>query len=203
MVLTSDGLDLETLANMGITQDRGGRLRIGHDFAKQMGLGGGRWLKKEEEAVVPAAVNGYKALPQLVKDGRVYNAIERFHLAAAAGIFEAPDLSEHYAQMQAELEEKLGAAKLKHASDGLPQRSVLALYWQQNLQLADKGHAPMTTVQFAEGLVDYVRQHLNGAETVARSLRPKLEAAGNINVVSGNGSYGTEHEQVRGAAARA
>lgn len=93
----------------------------------------------------------------------------------------------------------------------------------------------MTTVQFAEGLVDYVRQHLNGAETVARSLidgskaelssdpeaalnaaveascilamvaavRPKLEAAGNINAVSGNGSYGTEHEQVRGAAARA
>ncbi|MBI2176508.1 hypothetical protein HYU40_04170 [Candidatus Woesearchaeota archaeon] len=69
----------------------------------------------------------------------------------------------------------------------------------------------MTTVQFAEGLVDYVRPEaaLNAAVeascilAMVAAVRPKLEAAGNINAVSGNGSYGTEHEQVRGAAARA
>ncbi len=169
--------DLETLANLGVTTDRSGRLRIGHDFAKQMGLGGGRWLKREEEVKVPDAVKGYHALPGLIKEGNSYSTIERFHLAAAAGVHGVKELSEDYAKTQAGLEERLEAAKPKHASDGLPQRSVLAAYWNQNNELALKGHAPMTPKQFAEGSVGYVEQYLNDAELIAKRFieRSKTE----------------------------
>ncbi len=171
MVLTKQNFgetDLETLANLGITADRSGRLRIGHDVAKEMGLGGGRWLKRGEDAKVPDAIRGYGALPQLIREGVMYNAIELFHLAAAAGVNGVKDLSESYAKMQAGLDERLDAARLRHASDGLPQRSVLALYWQSNQELVGKGHAPMTPNQFVEGLAGYVEQYVRDAELTAK-----------------------------------
>ncbi|MBI3036680.1 hypothetical protein HYY73_02905 [Candidatus Woesearchaeota archaeon] len=169
--------DLETLANMGVTTDRSGRLRIGHAVAKEMGLGGGRWLKREEEAKVPAAVKGYKALPAgLISEGSPYNTIERFHLAAAAGVHGVKDLSEDYAKTQAGLEERLEAAKPKHASDGLPQRSVLAAYWQLNQEQTEKGYAPLTPRQFIEWSVDFVGQYLKDAELVVKRFIEKSKA---------------------------
>lgn len=173
MVLTENQFgqsDLETLAQMGVTTDRSGRLRIGHAVAKEMGLGGGRWLKREEEAKVSDSIKGYHALPDLIKAGSAYSTIERFHLAAVAGANGVPDLTEAYAQMQACLEERLEATKVRHASDGLPQRTVLAAYWKQNKELEGKGYAPLTTRQFVDGLVDHVEQYLRDAEIKAKQL---------------------------------
>ncbi|MBI2144324.1 hypothetical protein HYU17_04215 [Candidatus Woesearchaeota archaeon] len=170
MVLSADGLDLETLANMGITKDRGGRLRIGHDVAREMGLGGGRWLKKEEEAKVPDAIKGYGALPEELRAGNTYSTIERFHFAAEAGRNGVPVSGQAFEPHQHSLEGKLDAAKVRTASDGLPQRSVLAAYWNHNGEQAGKGYAPVTTKQFIEGLVAGVEQQLKNLEGEAIRL---------------------------------
>lgn len=167
-MLNANGFDLETLANMGITKDRGGRLRIGHDVAKEMGLGGGRWLKKAEEAMVPAAVKGYSILLEELKAGNTYSTIERFHFAAEAGANGIPVSGQVFESYQRSLEGKLDAAKVINVSDGLPQRSVLAAYWNHNEDQAKKGYAPVTTKQFIEGLVAGVEEQLknSGTETI-------------------------------------
>ncbi len=165
-MLSADGLNLEKLANMGITKDRGGRLRIGHDVAKEMGLGGGRWLKKEEESNVPAAIKGYGALPEELRTGNTYSTIERFHFAAAAenGV---PISSQMFEPHQRFLEDELDAAKLRiNSCDGLPQRSALAAYWRHNERQAEKGYAPATTKQFIESLVTGIEQKLKDLEGV-------------------------------------
>lgn len=173
--------DLETLANMGITADRSGRLRIGHAVAKEMGLGGGRWLKREEDAKVPAAVKGYNNpdLPESIKTSGTYSTLEIFHLAAEAanGV---PDLSSPYAELHQSLEEQLGISRKGIASDGadgLPTRSILADYWQHNQRQVSKGYSPDTPQQFIDGLVDSVERTLVQAENTARKF---------VDIVKGN-----------------
>ncbi len=174
MVLKAEnfgGTDLETLANMGITTDKSGRLRIGHAVAKEMGLGGGRWLKSTEDEKVPSAIKGYNNpnFPDGIRIGRAYSTIERFHLAAEAanGV---PDFSEQYVAIHGNLEEQLDAARKGITADGVPTRPVLAAYWEHNQQQSNKGYAPDTPKQFVEGLVAHVEDVLTQSEASSRKL---------------------------------
>lgn len=141
MTLTASGLDLETLANMGITQDSaGGHFRIGHDDAVTLGIGGGRWLKNEEKAMLPFAVKGYGALPDGLKDG-TYTRSEMFRLAAEAGTNSLPAYGD-------ELTDILDAMAKTDGHNGL-----LIAYWKHNQGKGMQGYSAETPAQFIEQAV--------------------------------------------------
>ncbi len=112
--------ELETLvAQMGITTDRLGRLRIVTRTGTQKR--GTRWLSKEEQALIPAAVQGYASLPIGIQRGGEYSPAEVLRLAAAAtdaaakyghiGVSVEPEgSSQEFSWLKASLEELLDIA---------------------------------------------------------------------------------------------
>lgn len=157
---------LETLANLGIVPDNGvkQKLRIGRQMAKQMGLGGGRWLNIEEDSKVKDAIAGYVALPEEMKAQDAYSPLDYFHLSAAAGQFGVQEPTRDYAALQAGLEERLGAANFRITGNGRPPQKIRDMYFDYNVEQEAKGHAPATTKQFIETLVD-------GVESEVRELK--------------------------------
>lgn len=175
---SGNGFDLETLANMGITQDTFTRneqkvsiWRIGRDEARANGTGGGRWVSNAERAKLPDAVKGYGMLPKRVKDGNDYSTIERFHFAAEAGTNGVPKPSGEYLTLGTTIEGKCAVImNAKNGKNGLPDKSVLWAYWNHNIAQAEKGYSPVTPKQFAERLINDIEQLVKDAETSALKL---------------------------------
>ncbi len=151
MGLSRDGFDLETLARMGITEDNSARkdLRIGHDLANEMKIGGGRWLTTEEKANIPAAIRGYGSLPSEVKDG-MYTGIELYHLAVEIGTNGVPRY--HDARTET-LEILLKSVDGPGFRQGKPGNDLLMAYWKNNNELGEDDYSTPRPLQFMNGMV--------------------------------------------------